>query len=96
MSSVLRSLNQANSQLDRLLSGLGAYSDADIALRHIASELMGAVARAPDVAIACVLLNQVGGRYAVRHCVNSAVIACVAASAMGKTPLEVLTVGRPR
>lgn len=92
MSSVLRSLNQANNHLDHLLSGLGAYSDADIALRLIASELMDAVARAPDVAIACVLLNQVGGRYAVRHCVDSAVIACVTACAMGKSPLEVLTV----
>jgi HD-GYP domain-containing protein (c-di-GMP phosphodiesterase class II) len=90
--SVLRGLNLANAQLDRLLSGLGAYSDADSGLRQIAFEVSEATARSPDVAIACVLLNQLAGRYAVRHCVDSAIVACVVARAMGESPMEVLTV----
>ena len=90
--SVLRSLNLVNSQLDGLLAGLSAYSDADRALRQMAHEVAAATARAPDVAIAAVLLNQVAGRYAVRHCVDTAIVACVVARAMDKSEFEVLTV----
>jgi HD-GYP domain-containing protein (c-di-GMP phosphodiesterase class II) len=90
--SVLRSLNLANSELDRLLAGLGAYSDAAPGLCQIAREVARAVVRAPDVAIACVLLNQVAGRYAVRHCIDSAIVACVIADALGKPEAEVTTV----
>jgi HD-GYP domain-containing protein (c-di-GMP phosphodiesterase class II) len=90
--SVLRSLNLVNGQLDGLLMGLSAYSDADRALRQMAHEVAAAVVRAPDVAIACILLNQIAGRYAVRHCIDTAILACVLASAMGRPELEVLTV----
>jgi HD-GYP domain-containing protein (c-di-GMP phosphodiesterase class II) len=90
--SVLRSLNRVNGELDGLLAGLSAYSDADRALRQMAHEVSAATARAPDVAIAAVLLNQIAGRYAVRHCIDAAIVACVMARAMGKSELEVLTV----
>jgi HD-GYP domain-containing protein (c-di-GMP phosphodiesterase class II) len=90
--SVLRSLNLVNGQLDGLLTGLSAYSDADRALRQMAHEVAAAATRAPDVAIACILLNQIAGRYAVRHCIDAAVLACVVASAMGRPEIEVLTV----
>jgi HD-GYP domain-containing protein (c-di-GMP phosphodiesterase class II) len=90
--SVLHCLNLASSQLDDLLSGLSAYSEADLSLRLIAREVAEATGRAPDVAIACILLNQIAGTYAVRHCVDTAILACVLARAMGKPPLEVLTV----
>jgi HD-GYP domain-containing protein (c-di-GMP phosphodiesterase class II) len=90
--SVLRSLNLVTAQLDQLLSGLSAYSDADRALRQVAHEVTAACALSPDVAIACVLLNQINGRYAVRHCVDTAIIACVVAQGMGKPAAEVLTI----
>lgn len=90
--SVLHSLNRVSSELDALLSGLRAYSESDGALRQVAQAVAEAAARAPDVAIACILLNQIGGRYAVRHCVDTAILACVLARAMGKAPAEVLTV----
>ena len=90
--SVLHSLNLASSQLDQLLASLGAYSDADRALRQIAHDVAAAAGRAPDIAIACILLNQIAGRYAVRHCVDTAILACVLAQGMGKPPLEVLTI----
>ena len=90
--SVLHTLNLVSSQLEQLLTGLSAYSDANRALRLIAHEVSAATERAPEVAIACILLNQIAGRYAVRHCVDTAILACVLARAMGKPPLEVLTI----
>jgi HD-GYP domain-containing protein (c-di-GMP phosphodiesterase class II) len=89
--SILRSLNQANSELDALLAGMGAYSDAAPGLNRIARDVAQAAVRAPDVAIACVLLNQVAGRYAARHCVDSAIVACVVADALGHPPADVVT-----
>jgi HD-GYP domain-containing protein (c-di-GMP phosphodiesterase class II) len=90
--SVLRSLNLASSQLDGLLAGLSAYSDAERALRQMAHEVAAAATRAPDVAIAAILLNQIAGRYAVRHCVDTAIVACVMARAMDKSQPEVETI----
>jgi HD-GYP domain-containing protein (c-di-GMP phosphodiesterase class II) len=90
--SVLQSLNLINERLDRLLSELRAYSDADVELRTIAHELVSAIGRDPDVALACIFLNQVHGRYAVRHCLETAIVACVVAQGMGKAPLELLTI----
>ena len=90
--SVLRSLNLATSQLDGLLAGLSPYSDADRALRQMAHEVAAASTRSPDVAIAAVLLNQIAGRYAVRHCIDTAIVACVVARSMGKPEPEVLTI----
>ncbi|MFC0133459.1 metal-dependent phosphohydrolase [Massilia eurypsychrophila] len=90
--SVLRTLNLVTAQLDRVLSGLSAYSDADRALRQLAHELTAACALSADVVVASVLLNQIAGRYAVRHCVDTAVIACVVAQGMGRPPEEVLTI----
>lgn len=90
--SVLRSLNRVNSELDGLLTGLSAYSDADLALRQMAREVATATARAPDVAIAAVLLNQIAGRYAVRHCIDTAIVACVMSRAMDRSEADVLTV----
>jgi HD-GYP domain-containing protein (c-di-GMP phosphodiesterase class II) len=90
--SVLRALNQVTARLDRVLSGLSAYSDADRALRQLAHELTAACALSADVAVASVLLNQIAGRYAVRHCVDTAVIASVVAQGMGKPPGEVLII----
>lgn len=90
--SVLHSLNAATGRLEHLLDGLSAWSGADPALRQIAHEVAAATASAPDVAIASVLLNQIGGRYAVRHCVDTAIVACLLARALDKPALEVLTI----
>jgi HD-GYP domain-containing protein (c-di-GMP phosphodiesterase class II) len=90
--SVLRSLNLATGELDALLSRLGAYSEAAPGLSQVARDVARAVMRAPEIAVACVLLNQIAGRYAVRHCVDTAIIACVLADAMGMPAAEVVTV----
>lgn len=88
---VLRSLNDAAGALDAPLATLNGYSRADDALRAIAADVAGAAARAPAIAIACVLLNQVGGRYAIRHSIDSAVLTALVARALGQAEASVLT-----
>ena len=90
-SSVLQSLNRVNQRLDRLLSELGTGGTADHELREIAHQVIGAVERDPEIALACVLLNQIAGRYAVRHCIETAIVAVLIARGMHKSPIELLT-----
>ena len=89
--SVLQTLNRVNQRLDRLLSELGNYGEAEGELREIAHEVITAVERDAEIALACVLLNQIAGRYAVRHCIETAVVAPLIARGMRKSPMEVLT-----
>ena len=90
--SVLQSLNQINRRLERILMALREHGSADTELRDIARELIDAVHRQPDVALASVYLNQIAGAYAVRHCTEVAIIVCLIARAMGKPPAEMLIV----
>lgn len=90
--SVLHSLNLVSSQLDGLLTGLSAYNDAATGLRQLAHEVAAATAQSPEVAIASILLNQIAGRYAVRHCVDTAIVACLVARAMDRSEFDILTV----
>lgn len=91
-SSVLQSLNQTNRRLERGLMDLREQSSADTELRGIAYELIVAVERAPDIALAAIFLNQIAGTYAVRHCTEAAIVVCLIARAMDKSPSEVLVV----
>jgi hypothetical protein len=89
--SVLRRLNTASMALDGLLSGLTVYSHAELALRQIATEVVDAAACAPPIAIAAIVLNQVGGRYAIRHCIDSAVLASLVARQLGQSEAAILS-----
>ncbi len=90
--SLLRTLNDAAAQLDKLLTDLNVYSRADTSLRALARKVEQAALQAPEIAIACVLLAQVGGRYAIRHCIDTAVLASLAARSAGFAPADVVTV----
>lgn len=90
-SPVLRDLNAATVALDTLLTSLSVYSRADSSLRAIAAQVVDAAARSPDIAIAAILLNQVGGRYAIRHCVETAALATLAARRLGHGDASILT-----
>jgi hypothetical protein len=90
--SVLLTLNQLNKRLERMLMEMRSEAGADAELRTIAQELINAVERAPEVALASIYLNQIAGLYAVRHCLEAAIVASLVARAMGKAPLEVLTI----
>ena len=83
--SAVRKLNQALLQLDPLLSAIAARR-APAGIRRMLEEVATLVAEAvelnADVAVACVLHNQHAAPYPVRHCVDTAVVARVAARAL--------------
>jgi len=89
--SVLHELNLANKRLETLLSDLRNEHNADGDLRNIAREVVRAVELNPDIALACVFLNQIAGTYAVRHCIETAVVVVLVARGMGRAANEVLS-----
>jgi HD-GYP domain-containing protein (c-di-GMP phosphodiesterase class II) len=90
--SVLHQLNLSNRQLERLLQDLRNEHNAEGELRDIARDVIHAVQLNPDVALACIFLSQIAGSYAVRHCIETAVVVVVVARGLGKTDAEILTV----
>lgn len=90
--SVLRMINQAHRQLEQVLFNLADEADAQGRILDIARALMRATDSNPDIALACILLNQEEGSYAVRHCIDSAVVALLVARALGQVPSETLTI----
>lgn len=91
-SSVLRRINLAHRRLERLLFNLGNEPDARTDILKIAQALTEATDTHPDIALACILLNQDEGSYAVRHCIDSAIVALLVARVLQKGPHETLTI----
>jgi len=89
--SVLHELNLANKRLEKLLTDLRNEHNADADLRNIAREVGRAVEVNPDIALASVFLNQIAGSYAVRHCIETAVVVVLVARGLARTPSEVLS-----
>lgn len=90
--SVLRRINQAHCELEHILFNLEAEPGAQERILDVARELIGAVDANPDIALACILLNQDEGSYAIRHCVDSAVVSLQVARALNKGPHEILSI----
>jgi HD-GYP domain-containing protein (c-di-GMP phosphodiesterase class II) len=90
--SVLHLINQAHKRLEYLLFNLNSEPDAQIRILEVARTLVLAADLNPDVALACILLNQHEGSYAVRHCIDSAIVALLVARALEKGPNESLTI----
>lgn len=90
--SVLRLLNDCSAQLERLLSDLRSKSDAEPALRALAAQVLQAIALDPDIALASILLNRIAGTYAVRHCVETALVAALVARAMHYSEEQTLVI----
>ncbi|WP_338849158.1 HD domain-containing phosphohydrolase [Massilia sp. W12] len=87
---VLRCYNQASRQLGDLLPQLSSCDNARHQLRTIAAQLQQALESAPDLSLACILLQQIGGVYSVRHCLESALLALLLGQACGcDDPLEI-------
>ncbi|MFC0168332.1 HD-GYP domain-containing protein [Pseudoduganella danionis] len=77
--SVLRRLNLSNQRLEKLLHNLRNEHQAESELRAIALEVLQAVDIQPDIALASILLCQIAGSYAVRHCIETAIVTIIAA-----------------
>lgn len=90
--SVLRAINLADKQLSHVLHGLHVESNAQAEILKTAEVLISAVELNPDVAVAAILLNQIAGSYAVRHCIETALVSLLVAQAMKKPAQEVLVI----
>ena len=90
--SVLHLLNQSNRRLERLLQNLRNEHNAESELRDIARDVIHAVDLNPDIALACIFLCQIAGSYAVRHCIETAVVIVVIAHSLNKSAAETVTV----
>jgi len=90
--SVLRLLNLANRRLEHLLLDLRNEHNAERELRDIARDVIAAVEIHRDIALACIFLNQIAGTYAVRHCIETAVVAALVALGMSKRHEEAQTI----
>jgi len=90
--SVLHKLNLCNRRLDRLLQNLRNEHNAEAEVRNIARSVIAAVDLDADIALACIFLSQIAGTYAVRHCIETAIVGIVIARAMGRPESEILTV----
>ncbi len=90
--SVLHLLNHSNLRLGHLLHELRNKSDAEREVRDVAREVMRAVDINPDVALACIFLSQIAGTYAIRHCIETAVVAVLVARGMEKSARETLAI----
>jgi HD-GYP domain-containing protein (c-di-GMP phosphodiesterase class II) len=88
--SVLRLINLANKRLERLLFNLTNEEGAKDKLLEVANALIFATKINPDVALACILLNQEAGSYPVRHCIDTALVSLLVATSMKKPPEEIL------
>ncbi|WP_420475118.1 HD-GYP domain-containing protein [Noviherbaspirillum sp. ST9] len=86
--SALRFINLANKRLERLLYNLGNEPDAEAKILEVVKALEYAAKINADVVIATIFLNQAAGKYAVRHCIDSALVASLIARAMKKSPEE--------
>ncbi len=92
--SVLGMINLAHRRLEHLLFNLQSEPGADWQsnVLDVARELIAAADRNPDIALACILLNQDEGGYAVRHCLDTALVALLAARALRLGQNEILSV----
>lgn len=90
--SVVRILNRANWMLRKALPGLSALSNAEAKIREIAEMVYQALELSPDVAIACIFLNQQpGGPYNFRHNTDTAIVAALVAKSMSMEKEEIIT-----
>lgn len=87
--SALRFINLANKRLERLLYNLGNEPDAALKILEVVKALNYAVDTNADVALASVLLNQQSGSYAIRHSIDTALVASLIARSMRKPQEEI-------
>jgi HD-GYP domain-containing protein (c-di-GMP phosphodiesterase class II) len=91
-SSVLHALSASTRRLERVLLDLRLQPNPDTQLRSLAQDVVDAVRRNQDVALAGIYLKQIAGLYAVRHCVETAIVAIVLARALGKADRDIVTI----
>ncbi|MBB3219671.1 metal-dependent phosphohydrolase [Pseudoduganella umbonata] len=87
--SVLRALNAVQRRLEQIGHTPAHGDPAD--LRATARDLLHALDLSADVALACVLRNQVAGSYAMRHSIETAVVAALVGRRLHMRPAYLLS-----
>lgn len=90
--SVLRIINQGTKRLEKLLFNFHNEDDLPAKIIAIAKAIRYAVAINSDVAIASILLNQDYCSYAVRHCVDTAILTAHVGKKTGKSEDEIISI----
>jgi len=90
--SILRMVNSAHKHLEHLLFNIHSEPNVQMQILDIAKSLIIATNLNREIALGCIFLNQTEGSYAVRHCVDSAVVALLLARELDKSPNEILTI----
>lgn len=89
--SVVRIISRANRLLRKTLPLITTLPDAEQQVRQVAEMVYEALELDPDVAVACVFLNQDAGPYVIRHCVDTAIVAALIARSLNKPSREIVT-----
>jgi len=87
--SVLYSINLAVQRLNALLKNIHKFPNARKSTLEIVKLINHAIHLNEDLALASMQLNHQSGTYAVRHCVDTAILASIVAKTMGKTQQEI-------
>jgi HD-GYP domain-containing protein (c-di-GMP phosphodiesterase class II) len=87
--SALRFINLATKRLERILYNLPNEANPQAAILEVVKALNYAAAVNADIALAAILLNQAAATYAVRHSVDTALLAQQVAQAMKKSEAEI-------
>jgi len=87
--SVVHLINLANKRLARLLFNLEDEEGVQEKILEVAQAIAYAAAINADIALACILLNREAGSYPIRHCVDTALVSLLVASALKKGPDEI-------
>ncbi|MFZ6657307.1 HD-GYP domain-containing protein [Undibacterium sp. TJN19] len=85
--SVVRMINNARTELRRILYNLSTETNAQADLLTLARRVGSAAFMAPDVALGNILLNQ-EDTYGTRHSVDTAIVSLLIARALKKPPEE--------
>lgn len=89
--SIIRLLNSAAHQLGPLLYSLHLQTDAQNSMMGIAKEVIHATHLNPDIALASIFLNHTISDSAIRHSLNTAIIAILVGKVMTKSDDELAT-----
>lgn len=89
--SAVRMLDHAHKRLERLLFGLNNEADFPGKLLEVAPIVIRAAELNPDVALACVLLNQHAKNYPVRHCIDTAIVSVLVARSVNVPSEEIVS-----
>ncbi len=86
---VLYSINLAVKRLDVLLKNIKKFPEARKNILEIVKIIGSAIHLSEDLALASIQLNHESGSYAVRHCVDTAILAMIVAKTMSKSEQEI-------